>query len=173
MSVLGLDFSLNSTGYAEIMLDGSLGAYGTIKPRQVGLPRLAILYTSMNRLIHALKPSIIACENYSFGSPFKATAIGEGGGVFRLAFHQAGYVEGKDLFFVSPKSLKLYVTGNGNADKAEMIAAILKRWHVDFGKKNDEADAFSLATVAALLARKSTTGMSASEKAMLEKIRPK
>lgn len=173
MSVLGIDPSLNSTGYCELLDDGKLGAYGTLKSKEKGLVRLEKLYRYMQLLLSLLKPKLIACEAYSFGSVGQVFQIGEGGGVFRLAFQQAGYVEGNNLFFVPPKSLKLYIAGSGNADKDQMIKAIRKRWGIDFGKKNDEADAYALATVAALLCKSSTTGMSASALELLKKIRPK
>lgn len=42
--------------------------------------------------------------------------------------------------FVGPKTVKKHATGNGNADKAQMVAAARKRWRFT-PKTDDEADA--------------------------------
>jgi len=49
-----------------------------------------------------------------------------------------------NYYILPPTSLKKYITGNGRANKKEVIEAVNKRWN--FNSKNDnECDAFGLA----------------------------
>lgn len=58
-------------------------------------------------------------------------------GVFKLALHDCGvpFVE------VNPRSVKVYASGNGNAQKDTMMAEAIRRFGYP-GVNNDEADAF-------------------------------
>lgn len=91
----------------------------------------------------------ICIEGYSHAERFGAHQSGEVGSVIRLALvgyyglnNKLGYPA-----IVTPNTLKLFITGKGNANKTEMIMAIFKRWHEEF-KDHNEADAYSLAQLA-------------------------
>ena len=68
------------------------------------------------------------------------------GAIIRLALFDSGvnWVE------VPPKSLKKFVTGNGNAKKDLMLLGVYKMW--DFDTEDDnEADAYALAQFGAAM----------------------
>lgn len=89
-----------------------------------------------------LRPRLIVIEGYSFGSKGRATvSLGEFGGVFR-SWLIANFDQ-SDVYEVPPKSLKMFVTSNGNAKKVEMVAALAKQYGVTY-KTDDEYDALGL-----------------------------
>lgn len=88
--------------------------------------------------------SFIMLEGYSYGSRGRAILdMAEFGGLLREALMGFGRV-----IEVPPTVLKKFVTGKGNASKTAMVAAITKRWGVQFDT-DDEYDAFGLAKVGA------------------------
>lgn len=99
-------------------------------------------------LVHAViakvpKLSTVFIEGYSFGSKGgQATDRAEYGGILR--YHLCGVAMGCEVIEVPPTSLKKWATGKGNGDKTPMIAAITKRYGVEF-RTNDEYDAYALA----------------------------
>lgn len=137
-SVTGLDLSLTATGIAT--------AHGvhTVTSKLRGPARLVELRDRI--MAHCLTTDVVAIEGYSMGgqrgSAGVGQALGELGGVVRVALWEAGitYVE------LSPSSLKKYATGKGNANKETMLLAAAKR-AADIGVEitnNNEADAFFL-----------------------------
>lgn len=50
--------------------------------------------------------------------------------------------------FVHPNTLKKFTTGNGRAEKPDMIAAMRKRWKLPKLTDNDEADALAVLSFA-------------------------
>lgn len=92
------------------------------------------------------QPDVVGAEDYAYSQPHKAHQIGEVGALLR----QACLRTRTPYCLWSPGSIKKYATGNGNADKDQMVAAALKRWGVDFsvhGKvaAQDLADALACA----------------------------
>ncbi len=140
MNVVGVDLSLRATGVA--CGDGSTL---TIQTKQRGMDRLTdlrsqILVACSADLHSLLTPDLVCIEGYSYGSKFShAHALGELGGVIRLALHEANvpYVD------IPPTVVKKYATGRGNASKGEMLAAAIRR--LDYqGASDNEADALWL-----------------------------
>ena len=133
-SVVGLDLSLTATGGAD-----DLGQPFTLAPRLRGCERLSWIRDNVLTYLTPA-PDLVVIEGYSFSSRNShAHALGELGGVIRLALHEAGiaYVD------VPPSSLKKYATGKGNANKGEMLAAAIRR--LDYQSASDnEADALWL-----------------------------
>jgi Holliday junction resolvasome RuvABC endonuclease subunit len=140
MNVLGLDLSLTCTGAA-----GRNGT-GTFKSLHRGMQRLAQLRDAV--LLAASGPGdpvdLVVIEDYAFHkADAHAHALGELGGVVRLALFEAGvpYVD------VKASSVKKYATGKGNAPKEGMLAAAIRR--LDYqGQSFDEVDALWLRAMA-------------------------
>lgn len=132
-SVVGLDLSLTATGYANDVGAGTLGAAG-----RKGCARLALLRDLA--ILECRDADLVVLEGYAFAARNShAHALGELGGVIRLALHErrVPFVD------VPPASLKKYATGKGNANKGEMLAAAIRRLDYD-GASDNEADALWL-----------------------------
>lgn len=94
-------------------------------------------------LIVVPKQSLVFIEGYSFGSNGgQATDRAEYGGILR--YHLCGHGMECTVVEVPPTSLKKWATGSGAGDKTPMIAALTKRYGVEF-RTNDEYDAYALA----------------------------
>jgi crossover junction endodeoxyribonuclease RuvC len=91
-------------------------------------------------------PAIILIEGYSYGSKGKAILdIAEFGGLLRhglLTEFDCPIIE------VPPTALKKWATGKGNANKTQVVSAIVRRYGCDYDS-DDEYDAFALARMAA------------------------
>lgn len=151
MSILAIDPSLTRTGWAgpERALSGVL-----IPPRSFehGMQRLWWIREKV--LDHVLglarstfaKADLVVIEGYSLGQA-RGTSHqheqGELGGVIRMALYEQNfrYVD------VAPASLKKFTTGKGNASKAEVLVAAVKRLGYE-GSDDNEADALWLWTMA-------------------------
>lgn len=82
-------------------------------------------------------PDIVVLENYAFSAHSRAlSSLHEVGGVVKNYLHriEAPWV------VVTPNEVKKLATGNGNANKAEMLIASRRAGH-DF-RNSDEADAY-------------------------------
>lgn len=156
-TVVAFDLSLTSTGVAD--------RNGTrrIKPRTTGVERLgevrdAVLMAThpaqplsglrcfdcigtANRplFLYGAHPDLVVIEGYSYASGNKAHDVGELGGVVRLALHEAGI----PFHVVAPKTIKTIACNNGNAGKADVLLAAVRRLGYE-GNSNDEADALWL-----------------------------
>lgn len=134
--VLALDLSLTSTGLCYRNTRGDI-VTGTIEPNVKDLPRLEWMKSQMTPFIK--KCSMVVIEGYSMGSRGRVFSIGELGGIIKLL----AFSESKPILLVPPKTLKVFVTGNGNADKDMVKQSIEERWSYLISQ-DDEADAFGL-----------------------------
>lgn len=146
---LAVDPSLRSTGWATITPDPlgddqqlhgiieTTGRAGT--PNLRGPARLAYIAATIVALATDHHANFIALEGYSYASPNRAHQIGELGGAIRLLLHHRRI----PLLEIAPKTLKLWATGAGNADKHRMTEAArdLAGYR---GRQPDEADAILL-----------------------------
>lgn len=67
-----------------------------------------------------IRPSdFIGMEDYSFGSTGRVFGIAENSGYLKMMIYNSG----KSLELFSPKNIKRFATGNGNAKKEDMITA--------------------------------------------------
>ncbi len=138
--IVAFDLSLTSTGVAD--------RNGTrrIVPKTTGVQRLgevrdAVLYMAKHGgpLGCIQRPDLVVIEGYSYASGNKAHDVGELGGVVRLALHEAGV----RYEVVSPSTIKIAACGAGNAGKADVLLAAVRRLGYE-GNSNDEADALWL-----------------------------
>ena len=142
MSVVGIDPSLNSLGLAARRTDGEHVAYAIASPNLRGEQRVAFLRDKVAGWLDRLNPSLVAYEGYALGFRGKSNAIfslGELGGVLKLLILERGI----DILLVPPTSLKMYVTGKGNADKDAVSNALRERIGVAFST-SDQYDATGL-----------------------------
>ncbi len=160
INVIGLDLSLNSSGYAYRSDEvGRLPTIttGRIKPgKRRGMERLHFNRQKLGETVadaeRRLDPehvrpmpiTLAVIEGYAMGyggkgTPGRVFNIGEWGGVARLFL----YDQDIPMLIVSPSSLKIFATGNGHAEKPEIVQAITELWGYDV-PQDDEADAFVL-----------------------------
>ena len=163
---LGIDQSLRSSGVVVVSESQDLIYRGTVTPGKLtGAPRLACIRDAICSVL-ASTPSVCyaALEGYSIESTNRSFDLGELGGLVRLVLHDAGI----PFVVVAPKSLKLFVSGDGSATKELMREAVLKKWGIDFDQ-DDECDAFGLAQVARSF--HSNTGTTRAELEVLKKLK--
>lgn len=151
MRILGVDPGLAKLGWCLLIPDGKKFSHqtGLIGKNLDGLneiERLAAIRGAVRALLIDKLPNMAAMEGYAFGRAFNACTMGEVGGVVKLACHDAGV----PLKIVAPATLKKWVTGRGNSDKAVMRTKIFSRWKVEFSTQ-DEAEAFAIAQWASKL----------------------
>lgn len=151
----GADLSLTSTGIASIvygrcrrglLADPAKPDKGTPLALR-GVERLDWLEQRLDESIGSV-PELVAVEGYSFGSKANHHSIGEWGGVAKLLLRRRGM----ELVAFSPKTIKRFITGDGNAEKSAVSLALFKRWGIE-EPQNDKADAVALAIMALCLAR--------------------
>lgn len=132
---------------------GSLEFLEDFSPSRAGNSgaRLAYIYRQLVSMFtilsgeHELKA--VAVEGYANGARFHREALGELGGIVRLAAHDVLSDICGEILIVQPTALKKYATGKGTAQKSDMKLAVYKKWHVEF-QSHDLADAYTVARVA-------------------------
>lgn len=136
-TIVGLDLSLLSTGYAcgQQQL--------TISTTHTGPARLNYISQEIASLLVELEDPAVVVEGYSFASRnSQAHSIGELGGVVRLTLWnlEIPYVE------VPPTCRAKFATGRGNAGKTEVMSAVSARTGIIWAGKgaDDRCDAFIL-----------------------------
>lgn len=137
---VGLDLSLTSTG---LSLNGNVE---TISSKQKGPERLKEIRNCLLERLSSIETNetIFVClEGYSFASRnSQAHAIGELGGVIRLALWESEY----PYVDIPPTSRAKFATGRGNASKNEVVSAISARTGIVWTGKgaDDMCDAWIL-----------------------------
>lgn len=107
-----------------------------------GAERLLTWYEFFSHTLGRLDPDNLCIEGYAFGAHQGAHQLGELGGVLRLALIKSNITYHE----VSPSELKVFATGNGRADKSQMIETA--RQHIEIPSdlsltlQGDMADAF-------------------------------
>ncbi len=125
MIILGLDPGTTAAGYALIETGPAprLRAAGLLKVRSPESgERLSELHRSLALLIKKWKPSAVAIEKLFFAANAKtAMAVAEARGVLLLT----AVLGGTTVYEYTPAEIKKTVTGQGNADKAQIRKMIL------------------------------------------------
>lgn len=120
MTILGLDPGTTAVGYAVLesgrpprLRDAGLLS---VKSRETG-ERLTELHRSLGAIIKKWRPEAAAVEKLFFAANTKtAMAVAEARGVLLLTAALAGTT----LYEYNPAAIKKTVTGQGNADKAQI-----------------------------------------------------
>lgn len=152
MLVLGIDPGTETTGYSLLKLNGApvpeLVKYDWIKTLNNGFPekRLDQIFRGISAVIEEYKPDVMAMEKVFFFSNAKTVIrVSQAQGVFLLA--AARYKI--PVHEYAPGQIKKVISGNGRADKKEMIKIVLKTFNIRIpkGKKthfNDVCDALAI-----------------------------
>ena len=141
MNILGIDPSLTSSGIC--LMNGETGEISetiAIQPNNTGPERLASFRQEITNLI-AMRSNMHAfIEGYAFGANNQREALGELGGVLRLALYDAGI----PIVVIPPTILKKFATGRGTADKVAMAVQLMKEFGISY-PTTDQTDAHWLA----------------------------
>jgi Holliday junction resolvasome RuvABC endonuclease subunit len=143
MKILGVDPSLNSTGYCYKDKDGYIA--GTIEVKQTkknslkGLPRLQYVKNHFEKVLNYTNPELVVYEDYAMGAIGKTFSIGELGGILKLVCFERRI----NILLISPRVLKKFIAGTGLAEKEDIKQSIAQKYKLNIGK-DDEADAFCL-----------------------------
>ncbi len=148
MFVLGIDPGLSRCGYGAVRTDASgtrARAIGVIRTAPADpLPqRLAELQAELRALIAELRPDVVAVERIFFQNNVRtAMSVGQASGIAMAEAVAAGC----DVVQYSPNEVKLAVTGDGAADKAQVTEMVRRLLGLaDAPKPADAADAAALA----------------------------
>jgi crossover junction endodeoxyribonuclease RuvC len=145
--VIGIDPSLVGTAVCTLDFDTDeiLDLLTFTVPKDMrGIQRLNWLTKKLTSTLKKNKPKEIFIESYSYMSKGRSIFdLGELGGVFRLilARQWGGY------YNVAPKSLKKFITGNGNAKKQILLEQTFRKYGKgsEILRNDNEVDAFGLA----------------------------
>lgn len=146
--ILGIDPGTIVMGYGLIEVQQNkitLLEMGVLKPGKVkdSYKKLHLIYETVSGLIIKYKPDTFAIEAPFFGKNVQSMLkLGRAQGVAIAAAMQ----HGMDVTEYSPKKVKQSVTGNGNADK-EQVMKMLQRilQFTDNPKHYDATDALAVA----------------------------
>lgn len=137
MKVSGLDLSMTGTGLAVSMAGAPRGVETQlIQPREVRDRRLGEI---KRRVMAEVAGSDFVLIEALTQRSYSSGVTGMVHGVIRDALLEAGIRYG-DLL---PAALKKFATGRGNASKAEMMVAALKRGEMEF-REDNQCDAWWL-----------------------------
>lgn len=144
--VFGVDQSLTCTGFVSATEMEVYG--GTIEPDSLrGIERLFYVRARILKIIERDSPRLVVFEDYVLGmrsGTGRLAHLGEIGGVLKLAVWERGI----DVLVVPSGTLKLAITGKGNADKNEVARALEEDYGYLVGHRSrDESDALGLALV--------------------------
>lgn len=139
MTILGLDLATRIAG--AVILNYDTGAIVLAREIRVGgtlatAKRCSTIANEISLIVGQHQPADVWIED--IGSRHTQTAIGMGR--IHQAVHERLERHHLTYGYVSPREVKQFATGSGNADKAEMIAAAEARWP-DVKFTADTADA--------------------------------
>jgi crossover junction endodeoxyribonuclease RuvC len=137
----GLDLSYTGTGFVILDNEGRL-AHSIL----VGTPselvddplRQGIIARKVKAVANVYRPVIVAIEGYAFAGP-RLVRLAELGGVVKFLLWGVDI----DYYPIAPSTLKKWATGNGRADKDEMVKTARDLWPEC--PDDNSADAFLLA----------------------------
>lgn len=152
MATIGLDLSLTSTGLV-LVEEGQILDVANIKSKgkrgatyDEWYARIERVHADTRRALqpwydgHLIDVAVIEAPSHGskFGNPH------ERAGLWWRVYSDLTFW-GIPIKTLAPKSRAKYITGNGNADKAEVLAAARERWGHAHIHNHDIADAVGLA----------------------------
>ena len=151
MNIVGLDLSLTATGIAtvagcEVLRTDLRGCERLAWLREMVLVACGCFHNADGWQADPYDDrlaDLVVLEDYAYSRANQAHQIGELHGVIRLALHEAEI----PVVLVAPTARAKYATGKGNAGKAEVLAAAIRRLGYD-GHDDNEADAMWLRQMA-------------------------
>lgn len=160
---LGLDVSLRGAGLVVVKRDKVLaharletepvkdGQTSGLRERRNGTKvfrgtdeeRINWIAKRVASAVRKFGPHVCVMEGHSFASKGRGVSIlHECVGVIKNRLYRLEV----PVTIIAPPTLKKFATGNGRAEKVEMVAAALRRWPAC--PDDDQADAFFLAQMA-------------------------
>jgi Holliday junction resolvasome RuvABC endonuclease subunit len=165
MNVLGLDISMRATGVAiaddnySPLFSGVVGESNDrgVDPEVDCIMRAQTQGDFVIPLIESFSPEVIVIEGPAYNPlvkiptkngfttvlPKRVCQLWQLTGALKMAVFQ---VYSGPVVIVPPTTLKKHITGDGKADKTDMVKAIWDRFDIHF-KDHNEADAFGLCVV--------------------------
>ena len=145
MVVVGIDPGTQRCGYGVVARAGSrlrVLESGVLVPGSHPLARrLSLILGGLEAILGRVRPQAVAVESVFFGvSPRSALVLGQARGVVLAAAGRAGL----EVFEYAPAQAKLALTGNGLAEKSQMVRMARALFGVE-ASLADEADAIALA----------------------------
>ena len=146
--ILGIDPGTIVMGYGLIEVKGNvitLLEMDVLKPGKVtdSYKKLQLIYNTVSGLIIKYKPDVFAIEAPFFGKNVQSMLkLGRAQGVAIAAAMRHGL----DVTEYSPKKIKQSITGNGNADKEQVLKMLQRLLQFsDAPKYFDASDALAVA----------------------------
>jgi Holliday junction resolvasome RuvABC endonuclease subunit len=149
--IVGVDFSSTSTGVAGLNAKSGefLFSY-LVAPKVKDFDtRVGVIYKTLEEILADLDVVVVANEQNSFGSKGRVVSLAQGLGYIRYSLMALGY---KTVLF-SPSEIKKFYTGNGRANKEDMIESTPKELIEEFeainpNKIDDLVDSYAIAKLA-------------------------
>lgn len=146
--ILGIDPGTLIMGYGLIAIEGnrvSLLELGVLKPGSVkdSYKKLQLIFNTVSGLITRYQPTAFAIEAPFFGKNVQSMLkLGRAQGVAIAAAMRHGL----EVTEYSPKKVKQSITGNGNADKQQVMKMLQRLLGFDEDPKHfDATDALAVA----------------------------
>src|SRR5215208_872303 len=142
-NIIGLDLSLSSTGYHQLvgeLVSGNIDTEGL-----GGMERVDFILARVTELVH--EGDFVVIENNAFNAIGRAkSGLAELNGIvkFWLWRRKIEYV------LVAPTTLKKFILGKGKGDKSLILREVYKSYGLN-ATTDDEADACVLAHIGACL----------------------
>ncbi len=174
MIVLGIDPGSRRCGYGVVAREGRrlrVVESGVLEPGELPMPeRLGRILGELDALLRRTRPAEVSVEAvFSGASARSALVLGQARGVALAVAARAGL----PVFEYAPAEVKLAFTGNGRADKDQMLRTARLLLGAD-PALSDEADALALAVchLARRGLRTPPTTRAAGRTPALERLRP-
>lgn len=169
--ITGLDLSLSGTGICHLA-DGEVVHLSTVRTKATGHDRLKQIQDEIRRWTGPLAdPHLVVIEGPSYGSQGGQAGHHERAGLWWLVAHRL-WSAGVPYAVMAPQARARYAAGKGNASKAEVLTATIKRWGhlVDIGDDN-QADALILAAAGADHVGSPLVGVPAANRSVLSAVK--
>ena len=147
--IIGLDVSMTDTGYAVLDNQGEPVILTDVKPNKKevvrDIDRQLYILDHLTKMVEddtLMADRVVVCiEDYAFGSQVgKVFTRAELIGMIKRMLVLKDF----DVYLIAPTSMKKFITGIGNARKAEVIAAAKQKYNFQ-GKNDNICDALCLA----------------------------
>lgn len=131
--IMGVDPGTNILGYSILIVSGTqykLEAAGVVHLDKIGdaYEKLKRIHEKISMLINSYQPTEFSIEAPFFGKNVQSMLkLGRAQGVAI----SVAMTRDVPVYEYSPKKVKLSVTGNGNADKEQVSAMVLKYLKID------------------------------------------
>ena len=144
MVILGIDPGLARVGYGLIEVEGTPGRgqqrlldCGIIRtdPGRSEGERMVEIARDLRQLIRAWRPELAAVEKFFFYRSSTTIAVVQARGVLLMTLARFGV----EIAEFPPMQIKQALTGNGHADKDDVLAAVMRELDLEHPPRPDDA----------------------------------